>query len=218
MNNIFYGILSVGFDIDQTMYAKNSEIDLIIQDEIARKILEIKPSFNNLESAKEFSERRYSELGSRTSVLEEVGYKNAQEILYGCISSDKTINPLQKDERLQEMISRLGHKYDLFLITNNSEDIATKKLDRLGVDKSLFNLKFYGDTLPGIKKSDGSLFKYFLSRSKHSPENHIYVGDSLNADIIPSKKLGFKTICVGNHFLEANYSVKEIYDIENLLL
>ena len=67
-------------------------------------------------------------------------------------------------------------------------------------------------------KLDGSIFKYFLNKSPYPPEQHVYVGDSLNADIIPAKSLGMKTIAIGKDIFDADFSIKEIYNLESLLL
>ena len=60
------------------------------------------------------------------------------------------------------------------------------------------------------KKFDGSLFKVFLDQSPYENGEHIYVGDSLAADILPAKSLGMKTILIGKENSEADFSVNSI--------
>ncbi|MBT4376321.1 HAD family hydrolase [archaeon] len=218
MIELFGKILSVGFDIDQTMYPVNKNIDERIQKEIAKKILEKKSDFKNLEEAWKFSEKRYVETGSRSLVLGEVGYSNPGGVLHDCLSDAKVIDLIKKDDLLQNILEKISNKYDLFLITNNPEQMAIQKLNSLGVNPSLFKLKCYGDSMPGIKKVDGSLFKYFLNHSKYKPSQHLYVGDSRRADILPAKNLEMKTIAVGKNIVEADLSIEKIHEIEKILL
>lgn len=221
MNNKFKDILSVGFDIDQTMYPINPEIDEIIQIKFAEKILERNSGLKDIIAAREYSERRYSETGSRSIVLKEAGYANPDEIfeiLHNCLANANLIRLIKRDNKLQDILEKIKQKYELFLITNNPEDIALLKLNKLGIDENFFKIKCYGDTVRGMKKSDGSLFRYFLEKSHYEPSQHLYIGDNHKADIIPAKNLGMKTISVGKKISEADFSIRKIYGIEKLLL
>jgi len=218
MNKIFQDILCVGFDIDKTLYSPNKKMDSQIQIKIARKILDKKPELINIKKALEFSERRYSETGSRSITLKEIGYSNPEEILYDCLVNADITPFLKRDSKLEQILENLRKKYSLFLMTNNPKDLAIGKLDKMAINPNLFEAKFYGDTAPGIKKADGSLFKYFLKDSKYTPKQILYVGDSRKGDIIPARDLGMKTLAVGSEIPEADFSIKKIYDIEEILL
>lgn len=218
MEKIFTGIKSVGFDIDNTMYSSSEEIDKIVQIEIAKKILEKKPELRKIENAIELSERRYSDTGSRSILLKEIGYTNPGDVLYDCLANANIVSLINRDDKLQNVLEKIAKRYELFLITNNPEDMSKQKLEKLGVDISLFEIKCYGDTIPGIKKADGSLFKYFLKHSIYEPSQHLYIGDSRKGDIIPAKVLGIKTLAVGSEIPEADFSIKNIHDIEKILL
>jgi FMN phosphatase YigB (HAD superfamily) len=216
MHEFFKDIKSVGFDLDQTLYPSDPRIDRRIQIEIAKKILAKKPGFSSLEKALEFSERRYSETGSRTQVFEEVGYENTGEILYECLVLADILDLITRDERLVLLFDRIREKYQTFLITNNPFDLAVQKLNKLGIDYNHLT-HFIFASLERGKKTNGRLFDYFLSHTEFSPQEHVYVGDSLKADILPAKIRGMKTIGIGA-IQEADFSVRDIYGIESLVL
>jgi putative hydrolase of the HAD superfamily len=218
MHELFKEIKYVGFDLDNTLYPKNNKIDNMIRERFATKVLEKRPNLKNIEEAIKFSEEEYKRVGSRTQILKDMGYDDALEIMQYSLEGPEVLNILKRDFKLVSLLGKIKCKYDLFLITASPKDLAFKKLNKIGIDVKLFNISIFGDTITDGKKLDGSIFKYFLDQSLYSPEQHVYVGDSLKADIIPAKSLRMNTIAVGSYISEADYSIKRIYDLESILL
>ena len=52
MNEVFRTTYAVGFDLDGTLYPPNAEIDNRIRNKISERILEKKPEFGNIETAR----------------------------------------------------------------------------------------------------------------------------------------------------------------------
>ncbi len=218
MLSLFSEIKSVGFDLDNTLYPLNSEIDERISLEIAKEILMHKPELGSIENARKLCDRLHIETGSRTQSLKNLGFQNPGEIVYRCMERADFVDLLKPDKEVVQLITELHNKYYTFLITSTVSDMAIQRLRKIGLDEKLFDYALFGESALPNKKIDGSIFSYFLERSKYFPHEHVYIGDNLKGDILPPKSLGIKTIAVGKEIPEADYSVEKIYDIRELLL
>jgi len=72
MNPLYKNIRFVGFDLDNTLYPINEEIDRRIRLRFVEVILEKMLFLESIEEAMALSERKYRETGSRTKVLEQL--------------------------------------------------------------------------------------------------------------------------------------------------
>ena len=214
----FENIKAIGFDLDNTLYKNNPEIDKRIINEIKKKILEIKPKLKTSKNVLEIFENLYLREGSKTNALKKMGYPNAEKIMYGCLLRADFTDLLERDEALLSLMKKIKNKYFTFLITAMPCNLAIPRLEKLGLNLSYFSCAIFGDTPNAGEKIDGSIYKFFLSASPYPPKEHIYIGDSLRADILPAKFAGMRTIAVGNKIPEADFSIPRIYDLENLLL
>ncbi len=213
----FEEIKSIGFDLDNTLYKNNLEIDRRISDEVARKVLELKPEIGSLEKSIEICNDLYGKYGSRTQSLKELGFENSGEIVTSCMEQVDFADLILPDSEVVQLMREIREKYDTFLITSTITRLAAPRLERIGINQDLFDILLFGDSAMPNKKIDGSIFSYFLGMSPYLPREHLYIGDNLKADIIPAKSLGMKTIAIGK-VNQADYCIDKIYDIRNLLL
>lgn len=95
------------------------------------------------------------------------------------------------------VLSNLRQKYQLGIIANQEA----------GTEKRLENWKIsqYFDVIvssaeAGYSKPDEHIFKIALEKSKCLAKNAVMIGDRLDNDIYPAKKLGFKTIWIRQGF------------------
>jgi len=218
MNSLFSDIKSVGFDLDQTLYPKDSKIDDIIRNQIAWKILEKVPTLNNIQKVREIYEKKYLEIGSWTKIFKEIGFENPKETSYKCFVNADFTHLLKEDNKLVKIIKSLCQKYSTFLITSGPKNLSLNKLKKIGINPDLFKYSIFGDDKDFTSKTNGKVFKDFLKNSPYLPNQHVYIGDSLKADILPSKASGMKTIAVGEKIQEADFSIEQIYGIKALLL
>lgn len=217
MISLFKNIKAVGFDLDRTLYPNSPGIDARVQGEIAQRILTLKPNLESKEKIIKIYADLYRQLGSATKVLQKLGLNNAPSLIYESLARASISDLLEPDPRLAQMLIRLAKKYKLFLITTSPSNLAAKTLSKLGINLSLFFLTVFGDNPVSPSKVDGGMFKYFLTLSPFKPNEHVYVGDSLKADILPAKALGMVTIGLGQ-LPEADARVTKIYEIENVLI
>lgn len=95
------------------------------------------------------------------------------------------------------VLSELKKNYNIGIIANQS----------LGTEKRLkkFGIMSYIDICiasaeEGIAKPDLGIFKLALKKAKCAAENAVMIGDRLDNDIFPSKKLGMKTVWIKQGF------------------
>jgi len=135
----------------------------------------------------------------------------------------KTIFPHDTD--LEELyfdtipfLDIISKKYKLGIIANQSKGLSSR-LENFGI------LKYFdvvvGSNDVGYHKPDLKIFELALDEAKASPEESIMVGDRLDNDIYPAKKLGMKTIWILRGFGKYQYPKNSEYEpdlcSENLL-
>lgn len=220
MDDRFKNIRAVGFDLDGTLYAQTTQMDEEIANLIAAKVLLKLPELKNLETAKEFSEKKYRELESRKKTLESVGYTNAGEIMEEVFRTADNAQFLNKDERLIELLKEIKNSKEyVYLITTAPKHEAKKKLGKLGVSEATFAVMICGDhELIAEKPKDEIIFRHVVELSGIPAENHVYIGDRERSDIRAPQSIGMKAIAVGNDIRGADAYVARIYDIKKILL
>jgi FMN phosphatase YigB (HAD superfamily) len=218
MIDIFLDIRSVGFDLDNTLYANDSRIDDLIRNEIAQVILEKRPELETIGEVRAVYDRVYDEEGSWTRILRGLDVEDPSGIMCRFVSNPEILEYIDRDDVLAGVLERIDERYHCFLITNSPRELTYRKLDRMGIDPRVFGYISCGDDPGATPKVDGRVFRSFLERSAFPPGQHVYVGDGLSSDVTPARSCGMKTIAVGSRIPEADCSVDRVHEIEKLLL
>ena len=113
---------------------------------------------------------------------------------------DKFFNDIVEDikfeKNLKNLIKELKKKYKLIIFTEEFKEYLPKKLNRIFSDwKKYFLFAVTPDIIKTMKPSE-KYFRYALKKLKLKPLEVIVIGDSLERDIIPAKKIGIKTFQV----------------------
>ena len=206
-------IEALGVDLDKTLYKPNEKIDEAIRkyaceqaaDELGIPYEKIRADFNKL----------YTQSQSGGNSLEKLGVLNGREIMHEALDNADIVPYLRKNTRLAEMFSRLNQDYKLFLITYSREELALRKLEKLGIDTYIFHPSIYGDS--PLQRENGSAFKHVSRKLLVHCQNMMFVGDREQVDILPAKKLGITTAIVNGKSKEADYQLKNILHLENLV-
>lgn len=142
------------------------------------------------------------------SVIEKYGftqsakYKSEPETLYD-------------DARF--VLGELCKKFRLGIIANQSGDLC-ERLRFWEIDKYFTTVISSSDY--GFSKPDERLFFAALRKSGCAPKNAVMVGDRLDNDIMPAKKLGFQTVRVKKGFAKSQIPPSEsyvpTYEVNNL--
>lgn len=100
------------------------------------------------------------------------------------------------------ILSQLSKKYKLGIIANQS--LGTKeRLDNWGIVK-YFNV-IVASAEEGCEKPNLKIFETALEKANCKPEEAVMIGDRLDNDIVPAKKIGMKTIWVKQGFAKYQY-------------
>mgnify|MGYP002856179832 CR=1 FL=1 len=107
-------------------------------------------------------------------------------------------NSLEKlYDRTRNLLSSLHGKYKLGIIANQSLG-TQQRIDSWGIGK-YFDLVI-ASAEAGCAKPDLKIFTMALDKAKCAPAHAFMIGDRLDNDIIPAKKLGMKTVWVRQGF------------------
>ena len=90
-----------------------------------------------------------------------------------------------------ECLERLSKKYKIGVIANQLPGTAAR-LEKQGVLK--FIDLVIASAEEGLNKPDRRIFELALSKAVCKPENAVMIGDRVDNDIIPAKKMGMKTV------------------------
>jgi len=96
-----------------------------------------------------------------------------------------------------EVLEHLGKKYKLGIIANQVDGLSDR-LSEFGI------LEYFSVVISswdcGAMKPDSRIFEYAFERSGCAPEKSVMIGDRLDNDIFPAKKLGMKTVWIKQGF------------------
>ena len=117
--------------------------------------------------------------------------KKALDIFFDAIVED-----MKFEKNFKELIKELKKKYKLIIFTEEFKEYLPKKMNRIFGDwKKYFLFAVTPDTVKTMKPSE-KYFSYGLKKIKLKSSEVIVIGDSLERDIIPAKKIGIKTFYI----------------------
>ena len=106
---------------------------------------------------------------------------------------DDLVKDIKFEKNLKNLIQKLKKKYKLIIFTEEFKEYLPKKLNRIfGGWKKYFLFAVTPDIIKIMKPSE-KYFRYALKKLKLKPSEVVVIGDSLERDIIPAKKIGIKT-------------------------
>ncbi len=124
----------------------------------------------------------------------------------------KTAIPLTFNEELINALNTLSKHYELVLLTNYFEFMQMNRLNSMGLGH--FFQECHGERI--IKPNEEAFLDAIGS---HAPEECIMIGDNLNVDILPARKLRLNTIFINpEHIPIDNLDIPEINKVEDITL
>jgi FMN phosphatase YigB (HAD superfamily) len=130
---------------------------------------------------------------TKVSAMEALGYTRKQVHDAFC-----QVDPgvfLTRNPQLSQFLTRLSERFKLGIITNFRMSHVQSILDVLGVDIRVFDVVITEDTTAQIKPHKEPFTKA-VELAGLTPQQCVYVADSLTKDLAPAKSIGMKTILV----------------------
>lgn len=120
-------------------------------------------------------------------------------------------------EDAEECLKNLSSKYKIGVIANQSLGTADR-LEQFGILKYIDLVVASAEE--GVAKPNKEIFEIALDRAGCRPEQSVMIGDRIDNDIVPAKKLGMKTIWIkqgfGKYWNITNEEEKADYVVSNL--
>ena len=107
-------------------------------------------------------------------------------------SDDEIVYP-----EAEECLRELSKRYKIGIIANQNPG-SRERLKKMGLLKYIDLV--ISSAEEGVAKPDLRIFRIALSRTACKPEEAVMVGDRIDNDIVPAKKLGMKTVWIRQGF------------------
>ena len=122
-----------------------------------------------------------------------------------------------------EILAKLHEKYKLGIIANQTLG-TQERIDKWGIGQYFDVVMASAEA--GCAKPDPGIFTMALEKANCDPAEAIMIGDRLDNDIVPAKKLGMKTIwvrqgyavyqCIDDESKRPDYVIDNIDELINL--
>ena len=127
----------------------------------------------------------------------------------------------KEDEELYpdtvKVLERLSKSYKIGVIANQSLGTAGR-LEEKGILQYIDLV--IASAEEGVSKPDKKIFDIALSRANCEAGNAVMIGDRIDNDIVPAKKIGMKTIWIkqgfGKYWRISNQEEQADYEVDNL--
>lgn len=213
-------VTDVFFDLDHTLwdFEKNSALTfekILSENQVPVDLDDFLKVYvpNNLIFWRLFREDKISKIDLRYQRLK-VTFDSL-----GINVSDAVINHLSEEyianlssynhlfPNAMEVLKYLKPKYQLHIITNGFQEVQDRKIRNSNIDS--FFTHVINSEMAGVKKPNPVIFELALNKANTIPEKSLMIGDSLEADILGAKALGFHVL----HFNAHNEERHNICDI-----
>ncbi|NNE77875.1 MAG: noncanonical pyrimidine nucleotidase, YjjG family [Pricia sp.] len=108
----------------------------------------------------------------------------------------------------------LKPKYKLHIITNGFQEVQDKKLKNANI-YGYFE-QIINSEMAGVKKPNPFIFELALKKAGTEPKTSLMIGDSLEADILGAKAVGFHTLHFNAHNDPKHEFCEMIHDLDEI--
>lgn len=210
-------IKNIVWDVDSTMYKPTDEIHRIIRDTEIQTIT-AHTGWDREKAESEFYKIYKNDIPSGTAAAAKIAgisVADAAEEMDRYFDKSKF---LKKDIRLVRVFMELK-QYRHYILTNGTVEGAASVLRGVGLDREIFTdivtSQKVGENKPSIKG-----FEYIMNSTSDTACAHVMVGDRIDVDIIPAKKMGWQTVLVWSRdpCNICDVALDTVYDLPGLLV
>jgi putative hydrolase of the HAD superfamily len=182
-------VQSVLFDLDGTLY-NSREYSARIEKEIVGIVAEQMRIDAPLAEHRLREERRKQ--GTLTGALRVLGVDRGLffEALAEKVEPAEYLTRDPSTNLTLETLKKRGFR--MALVTNNGRVMTRKILNAIGLEQSLFDVTVTSDDCK--PKPSSQPFLHALNKLNSSPEKAVYIGDRVEAELLPAQKVGIRTI------------------------
>ena len=204
------------WDFDGTLYKPHPDLWRDVREAEYRVIAE-HTGWEKEKVIEEFTKLYKVVLASATQVvakLAEIQVKQAAIEMENYYDRTKYLRP---DDKLVELFTKLAHLKH-YLLVNGIQKKIVEALAVLGLSESLFAEIVTSETV-GDNKPSPKGFLYILEKTGLSLEQHLMIGDRIDVDLEPAKKIGMKTCLVWSvtSHPSVDVTIPTVYDVANLV-
>jgi len=222
-------IRAIIFDLDDTLFPSTSFTETARKEAVKAMIQSgLKANFEEaIKKLKEIIKEKGSNYQQHFNEL--VKYFNKKEdprIIFKGVMTYHNIKTslLRPNPKVIETLFYLSRRFKLFLLTDGLYAKQWDKIVRLGLDLFFNEDNTFISEKIGFKKPDLRLFKELLNKNNLKGEECIFVGDRIEKDLIPAKKLNMITVRIlkGKYSKDkddervVDYKIKEIDELLDL--
>lgn len=221
------------WDVDGTLYRSNPLLTAELERVNRQFVTELFPDLSPEQGWQKFLDTK-RETKSATLAFRKLANISFKRLGANFESAIAKIPYLKEDPRLINMFSKLSSKPGLtsFAFRNGTKAYTLTTLKRLGLGEIKHSdLEFgpfkrvygaYDDFQTA--KPDPKPFKYFRDNLGVPPGDIIWIGDRIEVDLLPAKRLGMKTVLVWVNEVpqvfkeQIDFHVPTVYDVLPLLM
>ena len=122
---------------------------------------------------------------------------------------------IDEDKKLQKIFQELSN-YTHVIFSNQPSQSVSIVLKQLGLNENTFEYIITSDDIIAPKPNPEG-FRNVLKFTNLEPEEHLYIGDRLEVDIIPAESIGMKTLLISEEPVSGFNTVKSVYEISQFL-
>ena len=218
------------FDVDGTLYEPILELEKVLHEYWIKRIAEVKKL--SLPEAETSFRQLKTQYKSSTRVLEVLGLGDPFKISR---QAEKYLAPwirkyVKRDRKTIQLIKKLRQKYSLYVLRNGTKAGTRLILQKLGFEnRRPHHVKGFGpfdEIFPttefGVTKPHPLIFENALKILKLNPSEIVMVGDRVEVDLAPAKKIGMKTVLVSwgkemPQSKDVDVTIESIYDMKELI-
>jgi FMN phosphatase YigB (HAD superfamily) len=194
-------IKQVWFDFAGTLYRETPKF-IAVHDALRYETYAQVTGINDMERAKSEFQKAYEQHHSNAAVFVSLGKpkdfwpKTVAEMDFSAV--------LKPDMDVVNTIAELGKIVPVSLMGGLNRQKAMAVLDLLEIPKELFTHILASDQFPEPKPALGA-FRMLIETSGLPAHDSLYIGDRINVDILPAKKVGLQTGLIYSQSDEADY-------------
>ncbi len=205
---------AIVFDIDGTLYRSQD-----YERQLYRAIIRVLSEMLNITEENAAMKLHETKRKHRTVSIsiEALGLDRHEfyQRLANAVEPEKTIAPDESTPQLLKKLKNMGYK--IVLHTNSGRQLAMKILKTLRIDSDLYDLLVTSDEYEPKPSAEGYLG--IVRQLGIPPSEIIYVGDRVEVELLPAKKLGMITVLLGNkpQAHEIDYTINSLNEILEVL-